>query len=92
MHENSKNSFFTVGVRSGRVPAQRHSDREIGRLSRTDLVQYYLKGFHTKIPHFSEIWPNIPMGWCARSVAWFVGVFRMVPTFQATRFAEYRLF
>ena len=30
--ENSKNSFFTVGLRSGRVPAQRHSDREIGRL------------------------------------------------------------
>ena len=32
MHENSKNSFFTVGLRSGRVPAQRPSDREIGRL------------------------------------------------------------
>ena len=37
MHENSKNSFFTVGLRSGRVPAQRHSDREIGRLSGNDL-------------------------------------------------------
>ena len=32
MHENSKNSVFTVGLRSGRVPAQRPSDREIGRL------------------------------------------------------------
>ena len=28
-----KTHFFTVGSRSGRVPAQRHSDREIGRLS-----------------------------------------------------------
>ena len=49
MHENSKNSFFTVGLRSGRVPAQGHSDREIGRLSSTRatavlLVQYYSTG------------------------------------------------
>ena len=40
MHENSKNSFFTVGLRSGGVPAQRPSDREIGRLSWT--VEFYL--------------------------------------------------
>ena len=46
MHENSKNSVFTVGLRSCRVPAQRHSDREIGRLSIKDV--YRVSTLHGK--------------------------------------------
>ena len=55
---------------------------------------------HVRGPWWVQVVVVVGVGgvWAGRQeaiderVGWFLGVFRMVPTFQATRFAEYRLF
>ena len=59
MHENSQNSVFTVGPRSATFSGW----SLLTTHSRTEwtIRTCRILGFHTKIPHFFEIWPNIPI-------------------------------